>query len=161
MSCTVAGGFMGEGGSNALLKRASALKAEVVLLDADKVCGVDHLLSAVLHARRAFQRGENASNTLSMEVILYASGERQISKAKKKMGLHQGTERVAVVLLSSGGIEETLSDLDLRRDDSLLECTAEKAAAFGVRPSELETMGERFRQELVLEKVAFVDLLKR
>lgn len=152
---------MGEGGSNALLKRASALETEVVLLDADKVCGVDHLLSAVLHARRAFERGENASNTLSMEVILYASGERQISKAKKKMGLHQGTERVAVVLLTSDDADGVLSDLGLVRDDSLLDCTPEKGEAFGVERAELETLGGSYLQELVLEKVAFVDLLKR
>jgi KEOPS complex subunit Cgi121 len=161
MSCTIAGAYLEEGGSNALLKRASALEADVVLLDADMVCGADHLVSAVIHARRAFERGENSSNTLSMEVILYASGERQISKAKKKMGLHQGTEKVAVVLLSPGDIDQALSDLCLRRDDSLIDCTMEKAMAFGVRPSELETLGERYLQEIVLEKVAFVDLIKR
>ncbi|MCX6651423.1 MAG: KEOPS complex subunit Cgi121 [Methanomassiliicoccales archaeon] len=161
MSCTVAGAYMGEGGSNALLKRASTMKVEVALLDADKVCGADHLSSAVLHARRAFERGENASNTLSMEVILYASGERQISKAKNKMGLRQGTERVAVVLLSLGDLDQVLSDLGLRRDDSLLDCTLEKGAAYGIDPAELRTLGETLLPELVLEKVAFVDLIKR
>ncbi len=146
-----------------MLKRASSLQAEVVLMDADKVCGPDHIMSAVIHARRAFEQGTEAANTLGMEVILYASGERQISKAKKKMGLHQETERVAVVLLSPTDLDldSLLRQLGLERDDSLLACTAEKGRAFGIDPLEMRTMGEENLAELILEKVAFVDLLKR
>jgi KEOPS complex subunit Cgi121 len=154
---------MEKGQSNALLKRASTLEAEVVLMDADKVCGPDHLVSAVIHARRAFEQGTAASNTLGMEVILYASGERQISKAKKKMGLHQETERVAVVLLSPETLDMDLllRQLGLVRNDALLACNLEKGKAFGIDPVELMTMGEERLPELVLEKVAFVDMLKR
>ncbi len=163
MSCRCAGAVLEKGGSNALLKWASALEAEVVLMDADKVCGADHLASAEFHARRAFESGSNAANTLGMEVILYASGERQISKAKKKMGLHQGTERVAMVLLGppEAELDEVLEELGLQRDDTLLECTLEKGESYGIDPAELRTLGPEHLQELVLEKVAFVDLLKR
>jgi len=152
-----------KGQSNALLKRASMLEADIVLMDADKVCGPDHITSAVIHARRAFEQGTAASNTLGMEVILYASGERQISKAKRKMGLHQETERVAVVLLSpeDGDMNLLLRQLGLARDDSLLACGPEKGMAFGIDPVELETLGEERLSDLILEKVAFVDLLKR
>lgn len=156
-----AGAWLPKGESNALLRRASTMGAEVALLDADKVCGTDHLESAVMHARRAFERGTNAANTLGMEVILYASGERQISKAKRKMGLHAETERVAVVLLGEGDMDRALEDLGLRRDDSLLDCTPCKIGAFGLDPRELEAVGEDRAQDLVLEKVAFVELLKR
>jgi KEOPS complex subunit Cgi121 len=161
MTVRCAGARVRKGESNALLRRASELDAEIVLMDACRVCGVDHLESAVFHARRAFQRGTNASNTLGMEVILYASGERQISKAKKKMGLHQETERVAVVVLGSEEVDQVLNDLDLERDDSLLECSAEKGAAFGIGRKELQTVGEEMLTDLVLEKVAFVEILKR
>jgi KEOPS complex subunit Cgi121 len=150
-----------KGESNSLLRRASTMGAEVALLDADKVCGTDHLESAVMHARRAFERGTNAANTLGMEVILYASGERQISKAKRKMGLHAETERVAVVLLGEGDMDRVLEDLGLRRDDSLLDCIPSKIGAFGLDPRELEAVGVERAQDLVLEKVAFVELLKR
>jgi len=132
-------------------------------MDADKVCGVDHLNSAVLHARRAFERQANVANTLGMEVILYASGERQISKAKKKMGLHQETERVALVVLGppDAGIDAVLRRLELRRDDALLECSLAKGLAFGIGTAELGTVGEDHLTDLVLEKVAFVEVLKR
>jgi len=161
MTVRCAGARVRRGESNALLRRASELDAEIVLMDADKVCGIDHLDSAVFHARRAFERGTNASNTLGMEVILYASGERQISKAKKKMGLHQDTEKVALVVLGPEDVDQVLGDLDLRRDDSVLECSLEKGTAFGIDRTELDTVGEGMLVDLVLEKVAFVEVLKR
>jgi KEOPS complex subunit Cgi121 len=163
MTVRCAGAWIRKGESNALLRRASELDAEMVLMDADKVCGADHLDSAVFHARRAFERGTNASNTLGMEVILYASGERQISKAKKKMGLHQDTERVALVVLSpeDAEVDQVLNDLGLRRDDSLLSPSNEKGIAFGLDRTEMETAGEGMLTDLVLEKVAFVEILKR
>jgi len=163
MTVRCAGAWIGKGESNALLRRASELGTEVVLMDADKVCGRGHLESAVFHARRAFERGTNASNTLAMEVILYASGERQISKAKRKMGLHQGTEKVAVVILGpeEADAETVLEALGLRRDDSLLDCSTAKGLAFGLDPVEISTVGEEMLPDLVLEKVAFVEILKR
>ncbi len=161
MTVRCAGAWIEKGESNALLRRASELETDIVLVDADKVCGKEHLESAVFHARRAFERGTNASNTLGMEVILYASGERQISKAKKKMGLHQDTERVAVVVLGPDDVDEVLRDLDLKRDDSLLDCSLQKGISFGVNRDELEAVGEEMLADLVLEKVAFVEILKR
>ncbi len=161
MTVRCAGAWVRKGESNALLMRASELDADIVLMDAGKVCGADHLDSAVFHARRAFERGMNASNTMGMEVILYASGERQISKAKKKMGLHQETEKVAVIVLGPEDLDQVMNDLDLKRDDSLLECSLEKGAAFGIYPEELETVGMDMLTDLVLEKVAFVEILKR
>lgn len=163
MTASCAGAIVQKGESSALLKRASALDAEIVLMDADMVCGTDHLLAAVFHARRAFERGMNASNTLGMEVILYASGERQISKAKKKMGLHQGTEKVAVVVLGpeEANLDVVLNQLELRRDDSVLECSLEKAEAYGIEKAEMDAVGRELLQDLVLEKVAFVEILKR
>jgi len=162
MTVRCAGARLKEGGGAPLLERASALGADVVLMDADKVCGVDHLLSAAFHARRAFERGTASCNTLGMEVILYASGERQITKAKRKMGLGPGTERVALVLLDEeGDMDRLIKAMGLERDDALLACTRAKGEAFGISPRELETVGEGRLQDLVLEKVAFVDLLKR
>ncbi|MHC1709786.1 MAG: KEOPS complex subunit Cgi121 [Methanomassiliicoccales archaeon] len=163
MTVRCAGAWVRKGESDALLRRASELDAEIVLMNAYLVCGVDHLDSAVDHARRAFERGTNASNTLGMEVILYASGEKQISKAKKKMGLSQETERVAVIVLGpeDADLDRVLDDLLLKRDDALLDCSAEKGAAFGIGPEELETAGNDMLVDLVMEKVAFVEILKR
>ncbi len=55
--------------------------------DARVIYGEDHVISAVNHAKRAFRQGTNATNTLALEILLYAAGERQIQKAIKKMGV--------------------------------------------------------------------------
>lgn len=163
MSLSCAGALLVSHDVDDLLRRASSLPEEIVLMDADMVCGHDHLESAVVHARRAFDRGSNAANTLGMEVILYASGERQISKAKKKMGLRPGTERVAVVVLSpeDSDMDRVLGRLGLERDDDVLKWSPDKGSAFGLDPSEMEAVGPDRAPDLALEKVAFVELLKR
>src|SRR5437867_8774842 len=56
------------------------------LLDADAVLGRDHLASAFDHARRAFDQGRNSTASIEVEFLLYASGERQISKAISTAG---------------------------------------------------------------------------
>ncbi len=70
----------------------------ILALNADMICGAEHLLSAADHALRSFDQLRSACNSITMECMLYASGERQISKAQEKMGIKMGTERVALVL---------------------------------------------------------------
>src|SRR5512138_3554925 len=69
-----------------------------LLVDSDMVCGKDHMLSAAHHAIRAFERGDNTSDSLPVETLLYSSGERQISKAMKKMGIKSGSNKIAMIL---------------------------------------------------------------
>ncbi len=133
---------------------------EGLALDADMICGRDHLISATMHASRAFERGVNASSNLAMETMLYASGERQISKASKKMGLKVGCERIALVLFNVPDPQKVLREHGLERDDSILEASVEKALRFGISHEELRAVpADRF-EDLVLERVAFVGLHK-
>lgn len=133
---------------------------EGAALDADMVCGRDHLCSAAMHALRAFGRGDNVCATLAVETVLFASGERQISKALKKVGLQAGAERVALVLFDVDDVDVTLHALDLERDDSVLEPSREKARRFGITDAELDAVPPSRYQELVLERVAFAGLPK-
>ncbi len=129
-------------------------------LNADLICGAEHLHSAVEHAFRSFDQLMSSCNNITMECLLYASGERQISKAQEKMGIKNGTERVALVLFGLRP-EDVLSALDLVRDDSVLDASREKALRFGVDRKEIEALGPDRASDLVLERVAFVDILKR
>ncbi|MCK5547644.1 MAG: hypothetical protein KAI64_01420, partial [Thermoplasmata archaeon] len=97
-------------------------KLEIVLLNADLVFGKEHLLSAYEHAKRAFASGTNTSRALGKELILYAAGERQISKAIDKMGIKDGLRNIAMVLIgkSTGAqISKLLSSLNLKRNDDV------------------------------------------
>ncbi len=133
---------------------------EGLAMDADMICGRDHLASAVMHATRAFERGDNVSSSIAGETILYASGERQISKAVKKMGVKIGTQRMAVVLFGVENPVKVLEDLQFERDDDVLEASVEKALRFGISHDEIRAVPADMVEDLVLERVAFVGLQK-
>ena len=144
-----------------LLGRLQAVKGgQVLALDASMVCGREHLESAVEHALRAFDRGSNSANDIMMETMLFASGERQISKAREKMGLKASSERVALVLFGAHK-DEVLLVTGLEEDEDVLECTEEKLLRFGIEGRELGAVPKGKGADLVLERVAFVEVLKR
>lgn len=147
---------------DSFLDRMNELTDErVLVLNADIVCGRDHLLSAVSHAARAFERGRNVSSTLAMETLLYASGERQIQRATKKTGISEGEARLVLVFFREGGADDVLLSAGLRRDDSVLSPSKEKLIRFGIGTEEIGAVPDRDQADLVLERVAFVDLQKR
>ncbi|WP_049969198.1 KEOPS complex subunit Cgi121 [Haladaptatus cibarius] len=65
--------------------------------DARYVAGRDHLESAVEHANRAFDRGENVARDRAVEILLYAAGRRQINQGLE-MGVSTGKQQVVVVV---------------------------------------------------------------
>jgi KEOPS complex subunit Cgi121 len=155
-------GARGEAGSAAeFMALVQSLPCDVLPMDADLVCGRTHLEAAVAHAQRAMEQGTNASTTMSMETMLFASGERQISKAKEKMGVKSGMRHFALVLFDCGEPGEVLRRLKLIKDDLVLLPSREKMIAFGIEAREIESVPERLAPDLVLERVAFVEILKR
>jgi KEOPS complex subunit Cgi121 len=81
--------------------------AAVQAFDADYVADREHLASAVAHANRAFERGENVASERAVEILLYAAGRRQIRRALA-MGVDQGDGEVVVVV--DGGDETAAAD---------------------------------------------------
>jgi KEOPS complex subunit Cgi121 len=75
--------------------------AKVQLFDADRIGGRRHLEAAVLNAVRAFQDGYNISRSFPVEVMVYASAQRQIGKAFQLVGLRPETENVAVLIFEA------------------------------------------------------------
>jgi len=144
----------------AMYRALNEMDGTVAALDPRMVCGSEHLLSAARHAVRAFARGSNSSSSLSLETILYASGERQISRALSKMGVTEGAEGVALVIFDAAP-KEVIGSLGMRRDDELLECTVHKLLAYGISKEEMKSVPGDLRADLVLERVAFVEMLKR
>ena len=139
---------------------ADKADSTVVLFDADKIAGFAHIESAVAHAKRSFTEGKQIARSLSMEILIYASGQRQCSLASK-FGLHDGENKVYVLILD--GDEEKASAL-VREIVSECEPFApnkEKLKAeFGITDAEMEAAGENRIEELVIERVALVDAWK-
>ena len=142
----------------------------IQLFDADVIYGKNHLISAAEHAIRAFERKENTTNSLVMEILLYASGERQLKLAISKMGIKAGKGNVAFVLIddikdAKGKISNQLTDellklVSLKRDDKVLEGNKETLRKFGISENEINTVTKAKYGDLILEKVAMVDIIK-
>ena len=132
----------------------------VVLFDAEKIAGFSHIESAVMHAKRSFEEGKAIARSLSMEILVYVSGQRQCSLASR-FGLHEGENSVYVLVLD--GDEEKSADLvkEIVKECEPFSPKEEKLKAeFGITDDEIEAAGENRVEELVIERVALVDAWK-
>jgi KEOPS complex subunit Cgi121 len=139
--------------------------------DATAVYGKDHLISATTHAQRAFEQGRNATNSLALEILLYAAGERQIQKAIKKIGVRIGKQEIAFVLtneltrkkntpVDAAVIKKLLGMFHFISAEKVLEGNRNTLKRFGITTQELATISESNYGDLILEKVALVDIIK-
>lgn len=150
------------------LKKISDLSQEytivVQVLNADMIYGEKHLISSVEHAIRAMKQETNTTNSLNMEILLYASGERQLKLAIPKMGVKKGKGNIALVFtngkIPEGNIDEILTKLGLERDDKVLVGNRTTLKKFGLKETEIETVKKDKYGNLILEKVAMVDIIK-
>jgi len=133
-------------------------------LDADMVYGKKHIISAVEHAKRAITQKKNTTNSLGMEILLYASGERQLMLAIPKMGVKKGKSNVAFVFadgkISDNIIKDFLEKVSLNRDDKVLEGNINTLKKFGINSEAISTVSKNKYEDLILEKVAMVDIIK-
>ncbi len=134
--------------------------SEAQILDAGMVFGRSHILSAYEHAKRAFDEERNSSKSFVNEVVLYASGERQISAAIKKMGIKKSSEEFCILIVGDLDLKGLEKHMGFERDDSVLEGNADNLRTFGISKKEIGTVPEDRVFDLVLERVAMVDLLK-
>jgi len=143
------------------------------VFNADMVYGENHLLSAAEHAIRAFRENTNVMRTLSMEVVLYAAGERQIGTALSKIGVTQGEGNYVFLIISSTpeideakgslkteDVERFIREYGMERDDSVLEGNENTLRRFGLSDEEIRTVEKDKYEDLILEKVAMVDVIK-
>jgi KEOPS complex subunit Cgi121 len=143
------------------LKKISKDKNIVLqALDADKLAGEEHVRFAVEKAINSFRSGRNIANDLAKEIMLYAAGTRQISKAMR-LGVHNGENNIALVAV---GEVPDLSAFDEITPENVLQYNDSKKNTlmdiFNITKEELEAVGEDKIPELVSERVALVDVIK-
>lgn len=71
------------------------------LFDNRFIWGKRHLYSAIWHAYQAAIHNRMISRTLSMEMLLYAAGQRQIHKAIKILGIGPTTRSIVGTILGN------------------------------------------------------------
>ncbi len=134
----------------------------VQAFDARYVVSRLHVEEAVSKARRSFDRGENVADTVSMEVLLYAAGTRQIDVATR-MGLRRG-EHDAVFVVDGDGDKEEAADavrgMTYEADDFVYGDDERLLDFFGLTDEEVGAVGSDRLESLVLERVALLDVNK-
>jgi KEOPS complex subunit Cgi121 len=125
----------------------------VQFFDAELVASWWHLYFAVLNALLAFRNQRNISKSVAMEVLLYASAQRQIRKAIQLMGVKCDSANVALVIIGEtpDSVQATLAAVSKRVgaevDETVLELTKEKTKsirkAFDIGANELEAVMEK------------------
>ncbi len=132
----------------------------VQALDADKVVSERHVVLAAEKAFAAFSQGRNIAKDPGVEILRYASGERQIERALA-IGICDSTERMVLILASTGKSHwpdaselSRIIALDGRGCSFKAEAVKE---TFGISAEEIEAVGEGRMEELVIERVALVD----
>lgn len=144
---------------------SSANDTVIQAMDAGKIAGERHVRFAVQKAMRAFEGNYNSAKDLGIEIMRYASGKRQIEEAFS-MGVHEGDMDLVFVIMGEP------EDID-RSAESLKGIVEEKdvlkysfikregiISQFGITAKEIEAAGEELISDLVIERVALVDVLK-
>lgn len=142
-----------------VLRMAEERGAILLVLKEDMAFGPDHLASALYHAKKAFDEGRNSSDSLAMETLLYASGERQLSSAIRKMSVDEDTTGVVVAMLSPGELDVEDGWVPFANVEQIPE--GDRLARFGISPEEMGTTAQKDWLDLVLERVASVDLIRK
>lgn len=143
----------------ALLAEMRTRGIEALVVDARMVFGTDHIRSALYHAKKALEERRNVSDSLSMETLLYLSGERQLNAAIAKMSPRQDSTGLVLARLGGGDLKPRPEWAEL--PPVVDDVSPDRLAEFGISESESNTCSPGRVVELVLEKVAAVDVMKR
>lgn len=122
----------------------------IQLLDADGIAGYKHALHGVNHALLAFERNYNLANDLGVELLLRISGNRQISKGFKSLGLHEGEMNLCIILIDCPDyFKDKLNDM-FTPDNSVLESNTEKLLKiYNIPKEQLNTM---YIEDILIDK---------
>jgi len=147
----------------ALKGLAASLGSTIQVLDADKVVSERHLMLAAERALAAFGERRNVAMDLGVEILRYASAQRQIERAMY-MGISDSTERIAVVAVAeaSGNGHEVSIEAEICR---LIEMDGAGSSyrpeavreTFDISEEEIRAAGESRIPDLVLERIALMD----
>jgi KEOPS complex subunit Cgi121 len=133
------------------------------VLDADVVVNERHLVLAAEKALAAFGEKRNVALDLGVEILRYASGQRQIERAMA-MGISDSTKRIAIVAIAEAsgkghyvfGEDEICSLIELDGAGSSYRPEAVREI-FDISEEEIRAAGESRIPDLVLERVALMD----
>lgn len=151
---------------NQLTNLGSKYNITIQALNADLISGSRHLQSAVNKTLRSFSSLNNAANDPGMEIMMYASGRRQIERALA-LGIKKGKMRIAIVLIGENAVDEAAVEVEALLDTidpGVIDYSDIKREEimdfFDITTDEINAVGKEKIPELVLERVALIDVFK-
>lgn len=143
---------------------AESFDTHIICFNAGMLAGKRHARTALRHAVRSFHNGSMVSNTLEMEVLLFAAGSRQCSVAAL-FGVHNGENTMFVCCYPTrDGVWDALTPLMAVTDGYLDTIDPHKWAylmkLFGITEEEIATCSEDCITELVLERIALLEVYR-
>jgi len=161
---------------NSLLKKMNEqVSFNIQLFNAENIAGFKHLFFAAINAINAFNQKRNISDSLAMESMLYASGQRQIKKAIEMVGLKNGNLNIAVLLIDKDEDKIRVAEnkvmelINGKEDKSVLEIRGNTKVKrlkrlFDISDKEIEAVNvgnrkfENVLTELIIERGALLIL---
>jgi tRNA threonylcarbamoyladenosine modification (KEOPS) complex Cgi121 subunit len=165
------GGFRGSVAHPKVLVKAigeAASPHSAQIVDAGHVAGRDHLWMAAVNAARSTETGLAMSKNITVEALLYASAQDQITKAIATLGVSVKTIAVALMVFAPTQVEAEVAYRKAAKllgveDDGVLELDAAKAIvlkkSYRISDTELEAAGgEKALSGLIVERGALLSL---
>jgi tRNA threonylcarbamoyladenosine modification (KEOPS) complex Cgi121 subunit len=144
------------------------------LINLNLIAGKEHLYFSILNALHGFKIRKNFSRSLGIEVILYASTQRQIKSAIEIMGA-KANQPVVLVAVDSNKeklknfISQASKFFDATLEDSILEEWSEEKIqriinAFKISKDEIKALKTKKTsipetlKKLVIERIALLSI---
>jgi len=77
----------------------------LLVFDAEAAAGMTHLKACMRFAIKSFKHNTNIAKNLNAEIMLYLSGNRQISKAFPKVGIVSSTKKLLMLQIMDASIK--------------------------------------------------------
>ena len=146
-------------------KISDELDVIIQAMDSMKIASREHLDFAIKKAFSAFNEGRNVARDPGLEIMRYAAGKRQIGDSFC-IGLNEGENKGVFVI---AGKEENIRSAvqivkKMLSSSKELLYTSQKRdplmETFGITEEEVNAAGEDRIPDLVIERVALVDILR-
>lgn len=139
-------------------------ECDIALLNAEYIANKGHAELAAKKAIKSWNQSENIARTLPMEVLIYASANRQINQAQE-MGIKGNVEnKVVAVIIGdercigkfkeiTGFKEETVLHMDEKKKERLKKF-------FDIKEEEIRVTGVEKIPDIIKERVVLFDMFK-
>jgi len=138
----------------------------IQLIDLDKVPGQHYMKLATVNACKSFHSKQPIAKSLAMELLLYVSADKQITRALKHVGITPETQRITALVVGKNrenvqsGANFLSTQLEQDGQDELLndwppERIANVRTGFDIGAKEVEAIVRKNESEpMVLERLA-------